>query len=127
MIDYIFSHKIVRYGFIGGISTLIHISIASLFIYFVSNSLFLSNITGFLVAYIFSYTIQSKFVFENKISLEKAIKYFLVQIGALIIAILLSDILNEFNSYIKSIIVAFLLPLVTFFIHKFWTFRDLKA
>ena len=123
MINYIFSHKIVRYGFIGGISTLIHISTASLFIYFISNSLFLSNITGFLVAYIFSYTIQSKFVFENKISLEKAIKYFLVQIGALIIAILLSDILNEFNSYIKSIIVAFLLPLVTFFIHKFWTFR----
>ncbi len=123
MINYIFSHKIVRYGFIGGISTLIHISIASLFIYFISNSLFLSNITGFVVAYIFSYTIQSKFVFENQISLEKAIKYFLVQIGALIIAILLSDILNEFNSYIKSIIVAFLLPLVTFFIHKFWTFK----
>jgi len=123
LIDYIFSYKIVRYGFIGGISTFIHISIASLFIYFISNSLFLSNITGFLVAYIFSYTVQSKFVFDNKISIEKATKYFLVQIGALIIAILLSDILNEFNSYIKSIIVAFLLPLVTFFIHKFWTFR----
>lgn len=113
----------MRYGFIGGISTLIHISIASLYIYFINNSLFISNIIGFLVAYIFSYTIQSKFVFEHKVNLNKATKYFLVQIGALILAIFLSDILDGFNSYIKSIIVALLLPLVTFFIHKFWTFK----
>jgi len=78
---------------------------------------------GFLVAYIFSYTIQSKFVFEREISRDRAIKYFLVQVGALVVAILLSDILDGFNSYIKSIIVALLLPLVTFFIHKFWTFK----
>jgi len=123
LINYIFSHKLVRYGFIGGISTLIHISVASLYIYFINNSLFISNIIGFLVAYIFSYTIQSKFVFEHKVNLNKATKYFLVQIGALILAIFLSDILDGFNSYIKSIIVALLLPLVTFFIHKFWTFK----
>lgn len=123
MIDYLFSHKLIRYALIGGISTLIHISIASLYIYFIYDSLFQSNIMGFLVAYIFSYTIQSKFVFEREISRDRAIKYFLVQVGALVVAILLSDILDGFNSYIKSIIVALLLPLVTFFIHKFWTFK----
>jgi len=123
LIDYLFSHKLIRYALIGGISTLIHISIASLYIYFIYDSLFQSNIMGFLVAYIFSYTIQSKFVFEREISRDRAIKYFLVQVGALVVAILLSDILDGFNSYIKSIIVALLLPLVTFFIHKFWTFK----
>ena len=123
MIDYLFSHKLIRYALIGGISTLIHISIASLYIFFIYDSLFQSNIIGFLVAYIFSYTIQSKFVFEREISRDRAIKYFLVQVGALVVAILLSDILDGFNSYIKSIIVALLLPLVTFFIHKFWTFK----
>jgi putative flippase GtrA len=123
LIDYLFSHKLIRYALIGGISTLIHISIASLYIFFIYDSLFQSNIIGFLVAYIFSYTIQSKFVFEREISRDRAIKYFLVQVGALVVAILLSDILDGFNSYIKSIIVALLLPLVTFFIHKFWTFK----
>ena len=123
MIDYLFSHKLIRYALIGGISALIHISIASLYIFFIYDSLFQSNIIGFLVAYIFSYTIQSKFVFEREISRDRAIKYFLVQVGALVVAILLSDILDGFNSYIKSIIVALLLPLVTFFIHKFWTFK----
>ena len=123
MIKYLISHKLVRYGFIGGVSTLIHISVASLYIYFINDSLLKSNISGFLVAYIFSYTIQSRFVFEHKVSFSKALKYFLVQIGALVVAIFLSDILEGFNSYIKSVVVALLLPLVTFFIHKFWTFK----
>lgn len=123
MIEYLFAHKLVRYAFIGGFSTLIHIVIASLYIYFIDRSLFQSNIVGFSVAYFFSYTIQSKFVFEEKLSTGKAFKYFLVQIGALLISILLTDTMNEYNSYIKTIAVALLLPLVTFFIHKFWTFK----
>jgi putative flippase GtrA len=113
----------VRYAFIGGVSTLIHIAGASLYIYFINSSLLQSNIVGFLLAYTFSYTIQSKFVFESKLSQAKAIKYFLVQVVALLIAIFVSDILDGYNSYIKTIIVALLLPLVTFFVHKFWTFK----
>ena len=123
MIEYLISHKLVRYAFIGGVSTLIHISGASTYIYFINNSLLQSNIVGFLIAYIFSYTIQSKFVFEATISKKKAIKYFVVQTLALLVAISISDILSEYSSYIKSVIVALLLPLVTFFVHKFWTFR----
>ena len=123
MIEYLLSHKLIRYALIGGVSTLIHIGGASVYIYLINSSLLQSNIVGFLIAYTFSYTIQSKFVFEAKISRDKAIRYFIVQILALLVAIALSDILSSYNSYIKSIIVALLLPLVTFFVHKFWTFR----
>lgn len=123
MIAYLLQHKLVRYAFIGGVSTLIHIAGASLYIYFINSSLLQSNIVGFLLAYTFSYTIQSKLVFESKLSQAKAIKYFLVQVVALLIAIFVSDILDGYNSYIKTIIVALLLPLVTFFVHKFWTFK----
>ena len=123
MIAYLLQHKLVRYAFIGGVSTLIHIAGASLYIYFINSSLLQSNIVGFLLAYTFSYTIQSKLVFESKLSQAKAIKYFLVQVVALLIAIFVSDILDGYSSYIKTIIVALLLPLVTFFVHKFWTFK----
>ena len=123
MIEYLFRHKLVRYAFIGGVSTLIHITIASLYLYFIYYSLLQSNISGFLVAYLFSYTIQSKFVFEEELTSSKAFKYFLVQIGALLMAIFFTNTINDYNSYIKTIVVALLLPLVTFFIHKFWTFK----
>ncbi len=120
------AYKIVRYGFVGGISTLIHMSIAMLYIYYVNNSVFQSNVSGFLFAYGFSYLVQSKFVFEHKISVEKAIRYFIVQFGALLLAIVLSSLFQSYNSYIRTIIVIILLPLITFIIHKFWTFKTDK-
>ncbi len=116
------TNKIVRYGLVGGVSTFIHFIIALFYIYSINSSVFQSNMVGFTVAYIFSYTIQSKYVFDHAISLEKAIKYFIVQFSALLLAIIVSN-LFETNSYLKTLIVVVLLPLITFLIHTFWTFK----
>ena len=123
LIKKIFSYKIFKYAFVGGISTLIHMSIAMLYIYYVNNSVFQSNVSGFLFAYVFSYLVQSKLVFEHKVSVKKATKYFIVQFGALLLAIVFSNLFQSYNSYIRTIIVIILLPLITFIIHKFWTFK----
>ncbi len=121
---YLFSYKIVRYALVGGTATLIHILVASLYIYFINNSVLQSNIIGFLVAYVFSYLVQSKLVFEHAVSIQKAIKYFIVQFGALLLAIFSSEIFDSYNSYLRTLIVAVLLPLITFVMHKFWTFKE---
>ena len=63
-IQKLLTFKIVRYGLVGGISTFIHFSVASLYIYSISNSVFQANVVGFLTAYIFSYLMQSKLVFQ---------------------------------------------------------------
>lgn len=114
--------KVVKYAIVGIISTTIHIVFAFLFIYFVHPSLLLSNIFGFSWAYLFSYTAQSNFVFESSLSLKKAIKYFIVQFLSLIISIQITHFLNEFSVYLKVILVVFIMPIVTFIIHKTWTF-----
>ena len=118
------SYKLIRYAFVGGVSTFIHIFIASMYIYFVSDSVFQSNVTGFLFAYVFSYTVQSKLVFEHEVNIEKAIKYFIVQFAALLLAIVMSNLFDSYNSYIRTVIVVVLLPLITFTTHKFWTFKE---
>ena len=82
------------------------------------SSVFQSNILGFLIAYFFSYFVLTKYVFEHEVSKEKAIKYFTVKFGVLLIAILASDTFNPFNSYVRTLIIVFLMPLFTFFIHK---------
>ena len=125
IIQKLFTYKIVRYGVVGGFSTFIHFLFAFLYIYSINSSVFQSNIVGFLIAYIFSYLMQSKFVFEHKVNIEKAVKYFIVQFGALLMAIAMSN-LFEYNSYIKTVIVVVLLPLITFVIHKFWTFKEIS-
>ena len=118
------SYKLIRYALVGGVSTFIHIFIASMYIYFVSDSVFQSNVTGFLFAYIFSYTVQSKLVFEHEVNIEKAVKYFIVQFAALLLAIVMSNLFDSYNSYIRTVIVVVLLPLITFTAHKFWTFKE---
>jgi len=122
----LFSYKIVRYGLIGGISTLIHIGIAALFLYAVYNSLFWANVTGFMIAYVFSYLMQSLYVFGHKIDPLKAFKYFVVQFGSLMTSILISYLFTDYNNYIKTILVVIFMPIVTFVVHKFWTFKELE-
>jgi len=116
--------QLLKYGLVGIFSTLIHISIAFLYIYSINENVLFANISGFCIAFIFSYTVQSLYVFEHKLQLLKTFKYFLVQFSALIIAYFASNILYIENAYIHTILISFLLPLVTFFIHKFWTFKQ---
>lgn len=123
MIAKLYHSKLIRYALIGGTSTLIHLGIAFLWLYFVNASLFFANTAGFSIAFIFSYTVQSRYVFLHPLSFPKAFRYFLVQFGALLSALILSEILVGYNSYIKTTIVVILLPLITFVIHKLWTFR----
>jgi len=124
MIQKALEYKIIRYGLTGGISTAIHISIAYLYIYFIDASLFISNVLGFSVAFVFSYLVQSMFVFKHAINLTKAFKYFIVQFGSLLMSILISHYVPLENSYVKTLIVVLILPLITYVVHKFWTFKE---
>ncbi len=124
IVESYFQLKLVRYSIIGIISTGIHLSTAFTFIYLVNQSLFLSNIFGFSSAYFFSYITQSKFVFESKISFQKALKYFIVQFFILLLSIVLSSMVEAFNLYLKVLLVVIICPIATFFIHKIWTFAE---
>jgi len=118
-------YKIVRYFLVGGVSTFIHIFTAYLYIYFINDgSVFISNMVGFFSAFGFSYIVQSKLVYKKSISYIKAFRYFIVQFGSLLFAILISDYLFTANSYLKVLIVVVLLPIITYITHNLWTFSD---
>ncbi len=119
----LFQLKIVRYGVIGAVSTAVHVSVAFLYIYFLHDSLFIANTVGFFTAYWFSYTVQSKYVFEHALSFAKAFKYLVVQFSSLLIAMGISYYVPLENSYLQTIIVVVILPVITFVVHKLWTFK----
>ncbi|NOQ32272.1 MAG: hypothetical protein GQ570_14275 [Helicobacteraceae bacterium] len=115
--------QLFKYAIVGGGSTAIHLSTAYAYIYFVANSLFISNLVGFSVAYIFSYVVQSRVVFRHSLGLKKALKYLAVQLISLVLALVSSAYILEYNTYIKTLAIVFIIPLITFVIHKLWTFR----
>ena len=116
--------QILKYGIVGILSTLIHIGGASVFVRFFYESLFISNCVGFLTAFTFSYVAQSRLVFNADLTCKKAVMFFLVQSASLLLAVKTAESMDNFSIYFKIIIVAFLLPVITFFVHKIWTFSD---
>ena len=116
--------QLIKYGLVGGISTLIHILVASLYIYFLDENIYLANALGFTIAFSFSYTVQSLYVFKHALDAMKLLKYFTVQFGALLLALESSNFLSLENLYVQTLIISILLPLITFVIHKIWTFKD---
>jgi len=122
MIQKISSHKILRYALIGALSTLIHITMAFLTIYYVNDSVFISNTVGFLCAFGFSYWLQSVLVFKHALSYHKALRYFVVQFAALLVSMAVSYLIPLDNPYLKVLLVVIILPLCTYVIHHLWTF-----
>ena len=77
-----------------------------------------------MVAFIWSYYAQSKFVFKSSLSTKKGAKFFIVQAISLILAVNLASLAESISIYLKIFIVALVLPICAFVIHKLWTFGD---
>ncbi len=117
-------YQIIKYGMVGVISTTIHICTASMFVLLIYESLMVSNVTGFMIAFIWSYYAQSKFVFNSTLSAKKGTKFFIVQLISLFLAVNFADLAETISIYLKIFVVALVLPVCAFVIHKLWTFVD---
>lgn len=119
-----FNHRILRFAMVGGIATSTHIMVAFLFLSLFKNQVFLANLGGFSCAFGISYFLQSRFVFQKKTSWHNATRFLLVQLSGLLIAQAISQTLSGYNPYLRVLFVVVLIPLVTYFIHKVWTYRE---
>ncbi|MPW31293.1 GtrA family protein [Agarivorans sp. B2Z047] len=127
LIAKLFSLRIARYGLTGVIATTIHFVLALAVLQYWPQAFALANFVGFSLAFVFSYLLQTCWVFQNQPSLNNALRFFVVQTSALCLSILLSSLLNDFSNIIKVAVVIVLLPLVTFVIHRCWTYSQAET
>ncbi|MEN4053544.1 GtrA family protein [Sulfurimonas sp. NWX79] len=114
-----------KYGFFGVVATLVHLFVAWTVIYLFNSSVFVSNLFAFLTAFVFSYVFQTLYVFQSSFHFIKLAKFFAVQFGTFLFSYILSDIFPIQNSYLHTLVIVAIMPLVTFMIHKFWTFKEI--
>ncbi|ASI89269.1 GtrA family protein [Vibrio mediterranei] len=126
LLDKLLQYRIVRFALTGGMATAIHIAVAFSYLHIVQDSVLFANIAGFSIAFIFSYFAQTILVFKHKVNWGNAAKFFMVQFGALMISQGVSELFSDLNSYIRVLVVVVILPVVTYLIHKIWTFSDDK-
>jgi len=119
--------QLAKYGFFGVLATIIHLFVAWAVIYFFGASVFVANMVAFLTAFGFSYIFQTLYVFNSSFHLFKFIKFFVVQFGSFLLSFILSNIFPVTNSYLHTLLIVAIMPLVTFTIHKFWTFKEIEC
>ncbi len=116
-------YRLIRFFVTGALATLTHLLIAFSILYFTHFSVWLANLIGFLCAFCLSYLMQTLFVFKKKLSLPNLSRFFIVQFSALLCSQGLSELIGTTNHYLQVIIVVITLPLITYLIHKIWTFK----
>lgn len=117
------THKIVRFAFVGGLATFTHVAVAFAILRFLSHSVLIANLFGFSLAFGVSYFLQSSFVFKKSFTFQNAGRFFIVQFSALFISQFISGLFPETNSYLRVLLVVFMIPFVTYFIHNLWTYK----
>ena len=114
-----------KYGLFGVAATLIHLLSAWAIMYSFATSVFVSNAGAFFIAFAFSYVFQTLYVFASSFLVERFAKFFVVQFGTFLLSYLLSVFASLQNGYLHTLLIVAIMPLISFAIHKFWTFKEI--
>jgi len=118
--------KIVKFGITGVGSTLIHVIVASTLISGFGANTQVGNGTAFVVATAFSYTVNTLWSFANQISKRTAFRFIVASLAGLALTVLISwiaDSVLNVHYLIGIAIVVTIVPIYTFLIHSYWTYR----
>lgn len=116
-----------RYGIVGAIGSIIHISLIVLFVEIFQFHPVISTIIGFLVVVLISYVLNSVWTFEHAgMDYYSLFKYAIVSTSGLVlnagIMFLVVEIFGE--SYFIAIAIAFLIvPAMNFLFNRYWVFK----
>lgn len=119
------SSKLFKFGVTGIGSTIIHIIVASTLISIFENNTQVGNGVAFIIATIFSYTVNTLWSFSNKINPKNAIRFFVTSLFGLCLTIFISWLADRFGlHYLTGIaIIVVTVPVYTFSAHSLWTYR----
>jgi len=113
------------FAIIGIAATLCHTTIAASSVYMFNFNLIQANTIGYLLAVPISYFGHSLYSFNKAITIRTFIIFFSNNTVLFICTIITSFILEQtnINAYLGILITVILLPIISFIVHKFMTFK----
>ncbi len=118
--------KLVKFGVTGVGSTMIHILVAAALISGLGANTQVGNGTAFIVSTLFSYTVNTLWSFSNRISKRNALRFVVASLIGLALTVTISwtaDSVLKLHYLIGIAMVVIIVPVYTFLIHSFWTYR----
>lgn len=119
--------QFVKFSMIGAINTLIHIIITISIVELLHFHPIVANSLAFLSANMFSYWANSRWSFRTKLSGMRFVRFVTISIVGLLITVGgsgLAEIMN-WHYLVGVAIVVCALPILTFVLHKYWTFSSI--
>ncbi len=108
---------LIKYGLVGAVATLIHVTVATLLIYFYKLDIMMANWLAFSTAFLFSYIGNTKIVFEQKMQRNNFVRFLIVSCITFIVITAVSYLGKNYN------LNTYLIILTTFLLHTIWTFK----
>ncbi len=62
-------------------------------------------------------------MFKTTFDVQKFVRFFAVQSGAFVLAYMMSTWFPLDNQYLQTLLIVAVIPLLSFVIHKLWTFK----
>ncbi|MFA0080655.1 GtrA family protein [Vibrio breoganii] len=112
---------LIKYLFVGASSTTLYLILSFTALNYWRFGILSSVTIAFFLSFIYSYTLQNFLVFKASFNLRNFTRYFYVQTSIFIISYFSSTIIFVQQEVIVLFIAASM-ALVSFFIHKKWTF-----
>jgi putative flippase GtrA len=117
--------QLIRYGFVGIVSTTVHVLVASLLLKSVGLSLLVSNMAAFFSAAFVSYFGNATWSFQAKAEVRSMQKYVGSSVITLTLIVVISNGVTQagLSPYVGILMIALIVPVVGFLLQKLWVFR----
>lgn len=123
-------NKLTNYRFfkflsVGGSATLLHIIVVVLCIEFLGFNQLLSNSIAYVISNFFAFSVNTKWSFKGVLTKNTFFKYQVVSVTSFFVLIFISSASDSFGLHylIGLLFVILVVPVFTFMMHKYWTYR----
>lgn len=120
----VWQKQLIRYGFVGVGATTVHLFVAFSLLHFLEASLVIANVSAFFSALSFSYFGNALWSFESRSGVKSLGKFLVVSAVTLSLIVVISTWSTSAGvaPYIGILMIAVLIPMVSFLLQKLWVF-----
>ena len=117
--------EIITFSLIGISNVAVYLLLVSFFIYLTQLNLSIVNGLAYLFSAVYSFCLNSIFTFKQAFNIMRLVKFLTASLFLSLCASVITSIILflGFQYWISVMVVIFGLPPLSFFIHKYWSFK----
>ena len=119
-------NKIIKFFLVGLFNTCVNL----LIIYFLTGvlliNIIISSTFSFIISNLLSYFINSKLIFHKPLSVTLYSRFLLASLFSFSVSFILNTFFYflDFHYLLATLVCMLVVPLITFFTHKYWTWKS---